>query len=360
MTQLAFYAPLKSPDHPVPSGDREMAQGILGALSMNSLGLSVNVVSQLRCFDGQGNPTAQQKIRAQAEAEVERILDSVENLQAWVTYHNYYKAPDLVGFAVSQRLKIPYLLIEASIAKSRLNGPWADFAASADAATEAADVVFYMTEKDRSALGKYQPEKQALVHLRPFLNQTKLVEKRAVRTTKNTLLTVGMHRFGDKLASYRIIADALPYLQTHDWRLLIVGDGPARAVIEKMFAVYGEQVKILGQLDRVALTDAYQQASVFVWPGVNEAFGLVYLEAQAAGLPVVAQDRSGVREVIASSQSLVPEDDPQSIARAIDGLLDDASLYQSVAQTGHDFVRNQHLLGDAAHTLSQQLSQVLS
>jgi len=132
MTQLAFYAPLKSPDHLVPSGDREMAQGILGALSMNSLGLTVNVVSQLRCYDGQGNTTAQQKIRAQAEAEVERILDSVENLQAWVTYHNYYKAPDLVGFAVSQRLKIPYLLIEASIAKSRLNGPWADFAASAD------------------------------------------------------------------------------------------------------------------------------------------------------------------------------------------------------------------------------------
>ena len=362
MKQLAFYAPLKSPEHPVPSGDREIAQGIIDALSMNSLGLSVNVVSQLRCYDGQGNATAQQKIRAQAKVEVERVLERAENLKAWVTYHNYYKAPDLVGFAVSQKLKIPYLIIEASIAKSRLNGPWSDFAASADAATEAADVIFYLTEKDRVALEKYQPEKQTLVHLRPFLNQTELAEVQAAPSLKKTLLTVGMHRFGDKMASYRIIADALSYLQTPDWQLLIAGDGPARADIEKMFAVYGDKVEFLGQLDRVAVAEAYQQASVFVWPGVNEAFGLVYLEAQAAGLPVVAQDRAGVREVIASPQSLVPEGDQQSIelARAIDSLLGDVSRYQSVVEAGRDFVRNRHLLGAAAHTLSEQLSRVLS
>ena len=176
----------------------------------------------------------------------------------------------------------------------------------------------------------------------------------------NTLLAVGMHRFCDKLASFRIIADALPYLQTPNWQLSIVGDGPARADIEKMFEVYGERVKFLGQLDRVAVAEAYQRASVLVWPGVNEAFGLVYLEAQAASLPVVAQDRSGVREVIASSQSLVPEGDPQSIARAVDSLLGDDLLYQSVARAGHDFVSKQHLLGAAAHTLSEQLSRVLS
>lgn len=266
--------------------------------------------------------------------------------------------------------KIPYFLIEASIARSRLSGPWSGFAASADAATKAADVVFYLTEKDRAALEKYQSEKQELVYLAPFLNQTRLnqaslkkIESPAMQPTQGVkikLLTVGMHRFGDKLASYRIIADALPYLQTPDWQLSIVGDGPARADIEKMFAVYGGQVKFLGQLDRVAVAEAYQRASVFVWPGVNEAFGLVYLEAQAAGLPVVAQDRAGVREVIASPQSLVPEGDPQSIARAIYSLLGDASQYQSVVQAGQDFVRNRHLLGAAAHTLSEQLSRVLS
>ena len=96
-----------------------------------------------------------------------------------------------------------------------------------------------------------------------------------------------MHRYGDKLESYRIIAEALRHIETADWKLHIIGDGPARVEVESMFAPWGKQVKFLGQCDRDTVNSAYQQASVFVWPGVNEAFGMVYLEAQATGLPVV-------------------------------------------------------------------------
>ena len=360
MKQLAFYAPLKSPDHAVPSGDREIAQSIMTALATNSLGLELTLASQLRCYDGQGDKSAQQKIRDAANAEVERILDSGADWQAWVTYHNYYKAPDLIGLAVSRQLNIPYMLIEASIAKSRLNGPWADFAVSADAATASADVVFYLTEKDRVALAKYQSENQKLVHLAPFLNLANLPEVPAKQRNKNQLLAVGMHRYGDKLESYRIIAKALSNLETNDWQLQIIGDGPARTEIESMFVPYGRKVKFLGQCDRDEVTSAYQQASVFVWPGVNEAFGMVYLEAQATGLPVVAQDRAGVREVIASSQSLQPVGDPQSIARTIDRLLANPSEYHSMAQAGRDFISSRHLLGSAASTLSEQLSELIA
>lgn len=359
MKALAFYAPLKSPEHPVPSGDREIAQGIMAALAMNSLGLQVSLASQLRCYDGQGDAHAQQKIRVQANAEVERLLDCAVDWQAWVTYHNYYKAPDLVGAAVSKRLKIPYLLIEASIAKSRLSGPWADFAASADDATRTADVVFYLTERDRIALEKFRPPKQRLVHLAPFLNQAELPVLRSEQAVTNQLLAVGMLRYGDKFASYRLIADALAHLQSPDWQLTIVGDGPARADIESMFAAFGKRVTFTGQLDRSAVAASYRQASVFVWPGVNEAFGMVYLEAQAAGLPVIAQDRAGVREVIASPLSLVTGGDPQSFARAIDHTLANPSQYQSMVQAGYEFVRRRHLLDAAARTLSEQLSMVL-
>ena len=353
--QLAFYAPLKSPDHPVPSGDREIAQSLMAALATNSLGLKVCLASQLRCYDGQGDESVQQNISDQASVEIERMLASAGNWQAWVTYHNYYKAPDLIGHAVSQRLQIPYLLIEASIAKSRLNGPWADFAVKADAATASADVVFYLTERDRVALEQYRPEDQKLVHLAPFLNQTALPPDVAVQRKNKRLLAVGMHRYGDKLESYRIIAAALSHIETTDWQLHIIGDGPARAEVESMFAPYGKQVEFLGQCDRDDVNIAYQQASVFVWPGVNEAFGMVYLEAQAAGLPVVAQDRPGVREVIATSESLLPVGDPQSIARTIDRLLASPSEHQSMAQAGREFVSSRHLLDSAARTLSEQL-----
>ena len=336
-----------------------MAQSIMAALSMNAENLPVVLASQLRCYDGQGDALAQENIRAQAEVEVERLLDSSYKWQAWVTYHNYYKAPDLVGAAVSKRLKIPYLLVEASIAKSRLQGRWSGFAASADSATKDADVIFYLTERDHSALAEHQPEKQKLLHLPPFLNQTELPAVQRSATPANELLSVGMHREGDKLESYRIIAKALAFLQSPDWRLSIVGDGPARRDIESMFAAYGTRVRFLGELDRCAVTAAYQEASVFLWPGVNEAFGMVYLEAQAAGLPVVAQDRAGVREVIASTQSLVPEGDPSLLAQAIDKLFSNPAYYQSLSQTGVEFVRNKHLLGAAADTLSEQLSAVL-
>jgi len=357
--KLAFYAPLKSPDHPVPSGDREIAQSIQTALTMNTLGLEVTLASQLRCYDGQGDNAAQHEIRNLAKKEVDRILESAGDLKAWVTYHNYYKAPDLIGHAVSQRLKIPYLLIEASIAKSRLAGPWAEFSKSADAATEAADVVFYLTEKDRIALDKYRPEKQELVHLPPFLNQADLPQISNAARNKNQLLSVGMHRYGDKFESYRIIAEVLKYLKTPDWQLLIVGDGAARSELESMFKVYGRKVKFLGLYNRMQVTRAYSQASIFVWPGVNEAFGMVYLEAQAAGLPVVAQDRAGVREVIATSDSLVPVGDPQSMACTIDRLLAEQVEYQSMAQAGIEFISSRHLLGSAAAVLSEQLSLVI-
>ena len=360
MNKLAFYAPLKSPDHPVPSGDREIAQSIMTALAGNAAGLKLTLASQLRCYDGQGDESVQQKIRDRAAEEVERILQSAEDWQAWVTYHNYYKAPDLIGSAVSQQLNIPYLLIEASIAKSRLHGPWADFAASADAATAAADVVFYLTEKDREALEKHRPEKQKLVHLAPFLNQSALPATSTAQRKKNRLLSVGMHRHGDKLESYRIIADALSYVETPDWQLQIIGDGPARREIEALFAPYSAQVEFSGQCDRNEVAAAYREASVFLWPGVSEAFGMVYLEAQAAGLAVVAQDRPGVREVIASPQSLLPVGDPQAIARTIDRLLADPPARLAMAQAGQDFISRRHLLDSAAATLSEQLSLVVS
>jgi len=63
--------------------------------------------------------------------------------------------------------------------------------------------------------------------------------------------------------------------------------------------------------------DQYAIADIFIWPGVDEAYGMVYLEAQANGLPVVAEDHPGPRSVVASD--LVPTNDPAAFAAAIEG-----------------------------------------
>jgi len=338
-----------------------MARNIMAALAQNLIGFGVDLASNLRCYDGQGDASVQQQIRQRADAEIDRltVVGKNRNWLAWVTYHNYYRAPDLIGPAVSRYLNIPYILIEASIAKRRLTGPWSGFAASADTASSHADIIFYLTQRDRFALERHRPEGQKISYLRPFLNQTDLPVTDRLYPTGKKLLSVGMHRKGDKFSSYQIIADLLPHLQTPGWQLSVVGDGPARAEVEALFAAFADKVSFLGQLERQALSAAYAQASVFAWPGVNEAFGMVYLEAQAVGLPVVAQDRPGVCEVVGPHQSLVSDQDPEAMARAIDAIFASPQKWSAMSREGQAFVRYFHLLPAAAHTLSEHLVELL-
>ncbi|MGQ7530550.1 glycosyltransferase, partial [Streptococcus suis] len=75
--------------------------------------------------------------------------------------------------------------------------------------------------------------------------------------------------------------------------------------------------------DRVVATLA--EHDLFVWPGVREAYGLVYLEAQAVGLPIVAFDSGGVSATVRRGETalLLPEDDEAGLASALGDLLDD-------------------------------------
>ena len=357
MTRLAFYAPLKSPHHEIPSGDREMANGLLAALALNPKGYEVDLVSELRCYDGKGDASVQAQLLAQAEQEIDRLKQRAQQQPwcAWVTYHNYYKAPDLLGPAICKHLNIPYLIIEASIASRRRQGPWADFAIRSDAACHQADVILYLTGRDKPALQEASPPGQTLAWLPPFLNLNKVDPSDIALPKENRLLAVGMHRFGDKLESYRILAETIACLTTTDWQLCIVGDGAARAEVRALFEPFGERVRFAGQLDRDALNIEYRRSKVFVWPGVNEAFGMVYLEAQAAGVAALAQDRPGVREVLGSPDSLVPVGDASLLAQAIDRLLNSNELCLEVARTGQNFVRDKHLLDSAAHSLSEHI-----
>ena len=141
--RVAFYAPMKPPHHPVPSGDREMARNLMRIIAAD--GAEVSLVSELQTRDRSGDTAIQAQLTTAAEAEIARLLHDMPDCALWVTYHNYYKAPDLVGPAVAKARGIPYIQIESTRAKSRLNGPWAAFAHAAHAAADAADA----TEGDR-------------------------------------------------------------------------------------------------------------------------------------------------------------------------------------------------------------------
>lgn len=339
---IAFYAPMKPPTHATPSGDRTMARALMSVLG--DLG-KVDLVSNLQTRDGVGDVAVQEALFAKAAEEVARLRTG--RWDAWVTYHTYYKAPDLIGPEVSAALGIPYIAIEATRASKRLIGPWARFTEAAEASCDAADVLLYLTERDREALVAAKPEEQIIQHLRPFLEiETLPVPKSPVQGPN--FLAVGMLREGDKLASYTALAQAFSGIEG---TLDIIGDGPARPAVEALFAPFADRVRFIGQLDRAEVLEQMRGVSAMLWPGVNEAFGMVYLEAQSVGLRCVAEDRPGVRDVVGPTGLLCPAGEPEVFAAAVQ------SLSVETAQTIDD-TRNAmdpHLRGAARRILANAL-----
>ncbi|MFV0512309.1 MAG: glycosyltransferase family 4 protein [Jhaorihella sp.] len=346
MIRVAFHAPMKSPLSPVPSGDREMARNLMAAIAAG--GARVDLVSGLKTHDKAGDVGVQSRTRELAKAEITRLTGALaaDPPALWVTYHNYYKAPDLIGPAVSRALGLPYVQVESTRARKRLSGRWADFAAAAEAACDAAAAIFHLTANDLIALKRHRPQGQSLIRLRPFLPIAQLPD---ASDCSGAMLAAGMMRDGDKLDSYRIVADTLAQLEGA-WRLDIAGDGPARGEVEAMMAPFGPRVRFLGQLDRTALAAAYGRASLFFWPGVNEAFGMVYLEAQAAGLPVVAQNRPGVRDILLPGDYPGPREGPGALASRIRTLLDNPGLRRDLGASARAMIARRHLTAGATET----------
>lgn len=353
--RIAFYAPMKAPDHPSPSGDRRIARLLMHALDRG--GWEVGLASRLRAHQRNGNRVAQDYLFQESERIADKLVEDMaaDPPSVWFTYHCYYKAPDLIGPKVARKMCIPYVVAEGYRARKRLTGPYARFSEASEGALDQAHVIFYLQKRGLDALERDRTEGQQLIHLPPF---TALGGEPPAKTAHDgplNLVTVAMMRSGDKTASYEIMAEALSAL-TIDWRLSIIGDGENRAAVEAAFAPVADKVKFVGQIDdRDLILENYEAADLFIWPGVNEAFGMVYLEAQAAGLPCVAQDRDGVREVVGPMGRLTDKENPQAMAKAIEDLSADRAGLVSAGAAARDYVKNRHGVNAAATLLNRTL-----
>ncbi len=103
---------------------------------------------------------------------------------------------------------------------------------------------------------------------------------------------------------------------------LVVGDGPSAAEIRSLFesAGLGNRLHMTGSLNGQALIDAYHAMDIFAFASKSETQGMVLTEAMAAGLPVVALDASGAREVVQDKVNgrLLQEEDANAFADALD------------------------------------------
>ncbi|MFW6192048.1 MAG: glycosyltransferase family 4 protein, partial [Gemmatimonadota bacterium] len=144
----------------------------------------------------------------------------------------------------------------------------------------------------------------------------------------------------------RSLLDALPAVLTSvpDARLRVVGGGPELPALKRRAAELAVETSVtflgeVGRRDDVARE--YARADVFCLPSRQEGFGIVFLEAMATGLPIVACRAAAVPEVVPDGDVglLVPPSDPASLARALVQVLGSPELGRRLGAAGRERAR---------------------
>ena len=199
-----------------------------------------------------------------------------------------------------------------------------------------------VSEAARTFVAPHFPQRQYRVipngiDFQRFADASPLPE---LRDDRKNVLFVG-RKDERKGLRYLLEAFALLLQNRRDLRLVVVGPGePDRtceALINAINGISLDMVRVTGPVSDADLPRYYASADVFCSPATGgESFGIVLLEAMAAGAPVVASNIDGYRDVVAHQRNglLVPARDPSSIAAAIADVIDDPGLARRLSGAG--------------------------
>ncbi len=373
--KIAFYAPLKPPDHPIASGDRAMAQALIAALER--AGHDVAVASHFRSYDS-GDRRRQARLREEGRKLAHRYLRRIDRgaprPDLWFTYHLYHKAPDWLGPEITRRLGVPYVVAEASYAPKQEGGAWDLGHRAVEDAIRRADLVIEPNPADVECVAPLLASPERLLPLLPFV-ETALYRAAAREEARASvaemldlagdtpwLLSVAMMRDDQKLLSYRVLAEALTRLSSETWQLIVAGAGPARDDVRAAFAPLGDRVRWAGAVAPVTLRTLYRAADLYLWPSIKEAWGMALLEAQAAGCPAVAGRSGGVPTIVAEGETalLAEEGDADAFADAIATLLADPQRRRAMGEAAMARAAEKHDIAAAAALLDRHLSKLIA
>ncbi len=370
--KIAFFAPIKPPDHPIPSGDRLIAGNLIKAMTLG--GHKVKLASRYICYSKRSGAEHLETRKNGAIDEVRRIIQEFEALpeqdrpEIWLTYHPYCKAPDWIGPAVSKHFGIPYITIES--ARTGQGGPgdeWRDWRNEAQAGIIAADLHLVFKPTDRAYLEKLGVGDK-IRDLAPFVDLDIVSGGSANRlpahwnTDTPVLVTAGMMRKGKKDQNFFILAEMLKGLAHQNWNLIVIGGGPQEAAIKQAFEFFpNDQVLWTGQISHDQVLGWMRAGNIFVWPGWKEPIGMVYLEAQAQGLPVIAYESMGVPLVVTHEKTglLAPEGDVTRMRENLLRLATDPDLRSQMGKAAMERVAAVHSLEAAASTISAAICELL-
>jgi glycosyltransferase involved in cell wall biosynthesis len=297
---------------------------------------------------------------------------AADPVNVWFTYHSYYKAPDLLGPAASRRIKIPYVIFQGiySTKRRRRLKTLPGFYLNVKSLISAAHI-FTNKKIDLLNLKRLVPESR-LTYVAPGIQPNDFSFSAAARAELHRQWNIGAEPVLFSAAMFRsdVKTEGLTWViraggellrQGQRFWLVIAGDGKERKTLQKLAeAQLPGRVRFVGKIPRSEMYRFYSAGDVFVFPGINESLGMVFLEAQSCGLPVVAFDNAGVPEAVQNGRTglLVPICAMDPFVDAIRRLLTDQTLRRQMGAAASAYVREAHDLNKNYQRLEAVLEKI--
>lgn len=366
--RICFYAPFKPLGHIHPSGDLIIGTGIFDYLK--SRGHQVQAVSDLRTRWIYWRPWLWPRLPLEKRRVARRL--SKNRYDLWFTYHTYYKAPDLLGPFIAMRLKIPYVIFQGIYAAKRKRKlrTWPGFMLN-QKALEACQHVFTNKRIDLANLDRLFPS-QKISYVAPGIYPREFSFDAQARSELRqkwnvgndpVVLSAAMFRPGVKTQGLSGVIQTCGELfrKGTALHLIIAGDGRERERLSQMAAEHlPGRVRFLGKLPRSRMYRFYSAGDVFAFPGFRESLGMVFLEAQSCGVPVVAFNNGGIPEVVKDGETgyLAPLGDYDRFLRAINKLLAEEKIRAQMGSSAREYVRENHDLNTNYHQMEKVLEAI--
>jgi glycosyltransferase involved in cell wall biosynthesis len=367
--KIAFFAPLKPPDHPIPSGDRQMARMFLSALGR--AGYDTMLASRAVLYSKRHGEEHLALRKNLAHSESIRLLSEFEDSgwrpDLWFSYHPYDKSPDWLGEEICERLSIPFVAAEPCKTGQGPNGEWLPWRAESKRIIAKAAMNLVMTHSDLEFVSGFVPPER-IAWFDPFIDVDAIEASRVADDPWSPgsgvrLLAVGMMRPGAKIESYGVLSSALHQIGDLFWKLVIVGGGPEEPKVRSLFEDFPPgRVIFAGERPAGEVLTLMGMADALAWPGCREAYGMVYLEAASRGVPAVALKNMGVPRVVEDGRTglLAEPADAENYALCLRRIIADAELRTELGKGARAFVENERSGAAAALRLRQILDPVIA
>lgn len=152
----------------------------------------------------------------------------------------------------------------------------------------------------------------------------------------------------EDIYGFRDLFKAVSILQNrfNGLSLTVIGDGPMKEEYMELCRSLGIDGKTIftGRIPNSSVPDYLNGMDLIVLPSYEDSFGVTAVEAMACGVPVVVSDAPGLLEVVKDGVTgiVVPSGNPEKLAKAIEGLLNDVERRQAMGLAGAEHVRRQY------------------